>query len=78
MRSKYRSHTKEQRTSEKQPEGPPPDLAFDQVKSLVGRFFVHAKCNGDVRRFTESRMLGSVMAFAEMIYTVAVYRRSGE
>lgn len=33
---------------------------------------MHAKSNGDVCRFTEGRMLGSVMAFAEMIHTIAI------
>ena len=35
---------------------------------------MHAKGNGDVCRFTEGRVLGSVMAFAEMIHTIAIER----
>ena len=33
---------------------------------------MHTKSHGDVRRFTESRVLSSVMAFAEMIHTIAI------
>lgn len=58
-------------TIEKQPEGSPPDLAFNRVQTLVCRFFVHAESDRDVRRFTECGVLGGIVTLAEVVDTVA-------
>lgn len=64
--------SQKQLTAEQQPEGPPTHFALDEVEALVRRFFMHSQGHGDMCRFTKGRMLCSVVAFAEVIYTVAV------
>lgn len=58
-------------TSEQQPERSSSNLAFDEIQSLVRRFFVHSKRHRDVRRLTKRSMLGSIMTFTEVIDAIA-------
>ena len=58
-------------TAEKQPKCPPAHLTLDEIEAFVRRLLVHPQGHGNMRRFTKGRMLSSVMAFAEVVDTVA-------
>ena len=66
--------TKINHTSKQQPEGSPPHFTFNELEAFIGRLLVHAKGNSNVGRFTKSCVLCCIVAFAEVIYTVAKKR----
>lgn len=58
-------------TSEQEPDGSASYFAFDEVQTFVRGFFVHAERDGDLRCLAKCSVLSGIMAFAEVINTIA-------